>query len=119
MSKPILAWVTRHPPTPRQRRDFADYRIVPVRYRHGSWQFLYEDILFECRGVPDAIMLTWRNDVRQYAIRYINQRAPYTLVLRTLTEADDLTPTGLYVAQRWIEGVGLVTDEWTPKGVTA
>ena len=24
MSKPILAWVTRHPPTPRQRRDFAD-----------------------------------------------------------------------------------------------
>ena len=23
MSKPILAWVTRHPPTPRQRRDFA------------------------------------------------------------------------------------------------
>ena len=60
MSKPILAWVTRHPPTPRQRRDFADYRIVQVRYRHGSWQFLYEDILFECRGVPNAIMLTWR-----------------------------------------------------------
>ena len=117
-SKPLAAFVTRHPITDAQRADFAAYACVQVRGRFRSVEELWLDVLFDCGGAPDVIVLTYLRKARHFAVRYIHARAPETVIVRAVTDqlSDGAPPNTLYLALRHEPGNGLIVAEWTPKG---
>lgn len=120
MTQPTACFVTRHPILPSQRADFASHRIVHTRGRFVTAQELWREVVFDCLGIPEIVVLTWYHKGRDFAVKYITERAPATAVLTALTEADNLTPLlhdgrGLYRRQYYAPGRGIVSVEWKPE----
>lgn len=108
-------FASRHKPTRAQLADFAAYRCVQVRFRFFSVRQLWLDVVLACGGFPDVLLLVWKNEEYAYAVKWIQRHSPRTIILRTLTEADNNTPTGLYCQARYVPGVGLRMSAWTAR----
>lgn len=124
MTQGIVCFVTRHPILPSQRADFDGFRLVHTRGRFVTAQELWREVVFDCLGIPEIVVLTWYHRGRDFAVKYIGGKAPGTAVLTALTEADNLTPLtngdgrGLYRRQYYAPGRGIVSVEWKPEMVT-
>ena len=112
-----VCFLSRHPITSQQRKDFVGYKVVQVRSRALTYQDLYFDVVMEVGYAPDVIVATVRWAWQKGFVRHVQKMSPRTLVVRAVTEADNLSPTGLYMQYLYEYGKGLRFAEYLPPRV--
>lgn len=112
--EPVIVWLTRHAVTDQQKLDFTGWRQVQVTYRAESVHRLWLDVVLAAGTAPDVICGAVPWHWQGFWAKHVQRMSPRTIIIRAITEADNLTLTGRYMRCRHVYGKGLVFEDYQP-----
>lgn len=106
-----MAWLSRHDPTPAQRKNLSAYHIHVIHPPNRFWaaEDAWALAQTRCRGIPDLIFCVMPIGMLREFLRLVGGRA---VVIRAVHDYSCDPPR--WIGWERIKTVHVVTEVWTP-----